>query len=86
MAVLACFENNARRKMLFLPQSPDLNHIKNIWSSMKTDAHEVKPTTCEGIKAAFSEVLIEFVLQRSEQCFPLCSEEQRHYKITWLHN
>ena len=30
MAVLACFENNSRRKMLFSPQSPDVNPIKNI--------------------------------------------------------
>ena len=38
MAVLAWFENNPRRNMLFLPQSPDVNYIKNIWSCMKEDA------------------------------------------------
>ena len=38
MAVLAWFENNARRKMLFPPQSPDVNYNKNIWSCMKKDA------------------------------------------------
>ena len=30
MAVLACFENNSRRKMLISPQSLDVNPIKNI--------------------------------------------------------
>ena len=30
MAVVAWFENNAKHKMLFPPQSPDVNHIKNI--------------------------------------------------------
>ena len=30
MAVMTWFKNNARRKMLFSPQSPDINPIKNI--------------------------------------------------------
>ena len=30
MPVLAWFKNNARRKMLFPPQSPDVNPIKTI--------------------------------------------------------
>ena len=38
MAVLAWFENNARRKMLFPPQSSYVNYIKNICSCMKNDA------------------------------------------------
>ena len=38
MAVLTWFENNARRNMLFSPQSPYVNHVKNIWSCMKKDA------------------------------------------------
>ena len=38
MAVLAWLENNGRHKRLFLPQSPDVNDIKNIWSCMKKDA------------------------------------------------
>ena len=38
MAVEAWFENNARRKMLFPPQSQYVNPIKNIWSCMKKDA------------------------------------------------
>ena len=50
MAVLAWFENNARRKMLFPPQY--VNYIKNIWSCMRKDVWEVKPTGCKKIKAA----------------------------------
>ena len=38
MAVFAWFENNDKRKMLFPPQSPDVNPVKNIWSCMKKDA------------------------------------------------
>ena len=37
MAVLAWFENKARRKMFFPPQSSDVNYIKNILSGMKKD-------------------------------------------------
>ena len=36
MAVLAWFENNAKHKMLFPPQSPDVNPIENM-SCMKKD-------------------------------------------------
>ena len=50
--VLTWFENNDRRKMLCPPQSPDVNPIKNIRSWTKEDTGEVKPTTCEDIKAA----------------------------------
>ena len=52
MAVLTWFESNDRRKMLFPSQSPDVNPIGNIWSWLKKDACEVKPTTREKIKAA----------------------------------
>ena len=52
MAVLTCFENNDRRNMICPPESPDGNPIKKIWSWMKKDTEEVKPTTCEDIKAA----------------------------------
>ena len=54
MVVLTWFKNNAKRKMLFSPQSPDRNPIKNICSCMKKNAWEVKPTTCKEIKAALS--------------------------------
>ena len=52
MAMLAWFKNNDRHNVLCPPQFPDVNHIENIWSWMKKDAWEVKPTTCEDIKAA----------------------------------
>ena len=52
MAMLAWLENNDNRKILFPPQSQDVNLIKNIWSCMKKDAWEVKPTTRKEIKTA----------------------------------
>ena len=36
MAVLAWFENNDKRKMLCPPQSPDVNHIENIWTQTQS--------------------------------------------------
>ena len=51
MVVLTWFEKNERYKILCPPQSPDVNLIK-LWSWIKKDTWEVKPTTCEEIKAA----------------------------------
>ena len=64
MAVLAWFENNARRKMLFPPQSPDVNPIKNIWSSQKRTHQRSNQPHVKKLKQHYLEVLTELVLQR----------------------
>ena len=76
MAVLAWFENDNKQKMICPPRSPDVNCIENIWSRIKKDAREVKPTTCDEIKAA---LFRSFDIVRPAKIitvFRLCSGEQ----------